>query len=222
MISAVTQFQSERSNTKERREANEKTQKESSGSTSASEAQLPDLECIPGTSIRFTPVPRFNHPKNATPAEITKYSMDRTYTLNTMLSAYSESFEILGELQFAFTTFLIGQVYDAFEQWKKLVHLLCNSEEAMALHKELYNQFISTMHFQVREIPEDFFIDIVTENNFLTSTLRVFFASLVDNTDVDSKLRQRGLKFRDNLTQKFRWDFTVDPDEDAPVVVEGV
>ena len=29
------------------------------------------------------------------------------------------------------------------------------------------------MHFQLQEIPEDFFVDIVSRNNFLTTTLQV-------------------------------------------------
>ena len=31
----------------------------------------------------------------------------------------------------------------------------------------------AVLHFQLKEIPEDFFVDIVSRNNFLTSTLHV-------------------------------------------------
>lgn len=37
---------------------------------------------------------------------------------------------------------------------------------------------------------------------------------------VDSTLRKRAEKFKAHLTKKFRWDFEVDLDDCAPVVVE--
>lgn len=32
---------------------------------------------------------------------------------------------------------------------------------------------LGVLHFQVQEIPKDFFVDIVSTNNFLTTTLQV-------------------------------------------------
>ena len=103
--------------------------------------------------IRFSEIRKY--PEGATPAEVTKYNMDHSYALETLLTSdvYRTSgteWAILGETQFAFICFLIGQVYDAFDQWKRLVHLVCHSEEAMAKHPELYSRFISMLHFQVR------------------------------------------------------------------------
>lgn len=177
---------------------------------------------FPETEIKFSEVPSRKFPIGATPAEITKYSMDTSYALQTMLDTHYQDnkLQILGEMQFAFVCFLIGQVYDAFEQWKKLVQLLCTSEEAVVKHPDLYTQLIRTLHFQVGEIPEDFFVDIVSNNNFLTSTLKILFTNFLENTDVCSDLKKRGLKFRDSLTKRFKWDFTQELDEDAPVIVE--
>jgi A1 cistron-splicing factor AAR2 len=39
-------------------------------------------------------------------------------------------------------SFLIGQVFDAFEQWKALVTLLCSCDEALAAHSELFSHFV--------------------------------------------------------------------------------
>lgn len=78
-----------------------------------------------------------------------------------------------GELQFAFVCFLLGNVYEAFEHWKRLLNLLCRSEEAMAKHRTLYISLISVLYHQLGEIPADFFVDIVSQDNFLTSTLQV-------------------------------------------------
>lgn len=83
-------------------------------------------------------------------------------------------------------------VYDAFEHWKELVKLVCFSEQALSTHSDLFTNFISkpvesvslgcqvtlnfyraaVLHFQLKEVPDDFFVDIVSRNNFLTTTLQ--------------------------------------------------
>lgn len=80
---------------------------------------------------------------------------------------------LAGELQFAFVCFLLGSVYEAFEHWKRLLNLLCRSEAAMLKHHTLYTSLISILYHQLGEIPADFFVDIVSQDNFLTSTLQV-------------------------------------------------
>ena len=198
---------------------------------------LPNMEVVPGTEINFTVIPTKKYPENATPAEVTRYNMDHSYVLRTLIeNTYANvsaepnmdgdtpkpQLMILGELQFAFICFLIGQNYDGFEQWKKLVHLLCSCEEAISVYPELYSNFITVLHRQLTEVPEDFFVDIVTADNFLTRTLQRFFSTLEDlesSTGDVIALRQRGLRFRAHLQKKFDWDFTEEPDDYAPVLV---
>ncbi|CAH1796636.1 unnamed protein product [Owenia fusiformis] len=219
-ICSVAQFVSERSDTKTRKEDAIKTTDKTTVSHDDDDPRLPKMDTIPGTQIRFSEIPKKKYPEGATPSEITKYSIDSSYvTVKIIQSKNLPSNHILGEVQFAFICFLIGQTYDAFEQWKLLVHMLCTSEEAMADYPALYNEFISMLHFQIKDIPEDFFIDIVSRNNFLTSTLQLFFSNL-ESSGISENVLQRGLKFRDNLTKRFKWDFTTELDEDAPVVVE--
>lgn len=69
--------------------------------------------------------------------------------------------------------FLVGNVYEGFEHWKCLLVLLCRSEDAMRKRKELYLSLITVLYHQLGEVPPDFFVDIVSQNNFLTSTLQV-------------------------------------------------
>ena len=187
---------------------------------------LPELNQVPGMEIRFSKIPDKKWPENATPAEITKYNMDHSFVLENLLNSelYSKnSTAILGEIQFALICFLIGQVYDAFDQWKRLVHLCCYSDSALANHSALYNEFITMLHFELREIPEDFFVDIISKNNFLTSTLQVFFANL-DNLEGKSEeiknLKRKGVNFQKHLEKKFQWDFSTEDEEFAPVVVD--
>ena len=111
------------------------------------------------------------------------------------------------------------------------------------------------LHFQLKEIPDDFFVDIVSRNNFLTTTLqvcvcvcvcvcvvcvpdnhltgmcvclmyvcmwlKVFFANLEEGgRSLDPRMVKKGLQFRDNLTRRYHWDFSSEPDEYAPTIVD--
>lgn len=185
------------------------------------ESRLPDMKVREESKIQFSKIPRQKYPPGCSPAEMTKYSIDSSYALESILcSNYKDNeAKILGEIQFAFICFLIGQVLDAFEQWKNLVHVMCTSEEALQNQASLFLNFISVIHYHIQETPEDFFVDILSANNFLTSTLQEFFSNL-ENMSSDSDLKKRGLKFRDYLTQKFKWDFTSEPDDYAPTVVD--
>ncbi len=183
---------------------------------------LPEMKQVSGTEIRFTSIPKRSYPDGASPAEITKYSMDHSYVLNTILSTKHSGGELalLGELQFAFVCFLLGQVYDGFEQWKQLVRLLCFCDEALVQHTQLFSNFINVMHYHIREIPEDFFVDIVTRDNFLVSCLHTFFENLLNSDMVDRDLKTKGDSFLKNLEKKFQWDFSGVLEDEAPVVVE--
>ncbi|XP_062498017.1 protein AAR2 homolog [Pezoporus occidentalis] len=184
-------------------------------------ARLPQMKPRAGTEIRFTELPKQMYPDGATPEEITRHSMDLSYALEKVISQRyaSQPRDLLAELQFAFICFLIGNVYDAFEHWKRLLNILCRSEDAIRKYQDLYVNLISVLYHQLSEIPADFFVDIVSHDNFLTSTLQVFF-SCTCSAAVDGTLRKKAEKFKAHLTKKFKWDFEAEPDDCAPVVVE--
>merc|ERR1712142_1433385 len=109
---------------------------------------------------------------------VTRLSLDKTPLFEQILreNISDVAGDLLGELQLAFVVFLFSRLYDGFEQWKRLTHLLCDSAATSAArHPRLYANFITVLYFQTREIPEDFFLDIVTRENFLTSTLCSLF-----------------------------------------------
>jgi A1 cistron-splicing factor AAR2 len=219
-ISSVAAFQSESSSSKERLQALAERQEASAGGGTAPPPELPEMDVVPGTAVRFTAIPRQKYPDGATPAEITKYSMDHSYVLRTLLdNSYREITDILGELQIAFICFLIGQNLEAFEQWKQLVHLFCSSDELLDTESGLFSQFISTLHYHIQDIPEDFFVDIVSRNNFLTVTLQEFFSNL-EASSASVQLKSKGARFCEHLQNKFKWDFITEPDDYAPVIVE--
>lgn len=59
---------------------------------------------------------------------------------------------MLAELQMSFICFLVGQVWDAWEQWRSLMSALCRAEELLLQIPELYSKFISILHFQIQEV----------------------------------------------------------------------
>ena len=144
--------------------------------------------------------------------------------------------QVLVELQFSFLCFLVAQNYDSFEQWKHLVALLCTCVKAMKKFPNLFISFMADLHFQVQlsfpailfyflflqmqEVPEDFFVDIISENNFLVSSLSDLFANVREHEDMAPQLRQKAISFENHLTKKFGWDFSQEDEEYAPTVVE--
>ena len=72
----------------------------------------------------------------------------------------------------------------------------------------------------MQEVPEDFFVDIISQNNFLVASLSDLFANVREHEDMSPQLRQKAISFENHLTKKFGWDFSQEEDEYAPVVVE--
>lgn len=56
-------------------------------------------------------------------------------------------------------------------------------------------------------------------HSFFYSPVQDFF-QFAGSPGINATLRKRAEKFKAHLTKKFRWDFDVDLDECAPVVVE--
>ena len=72
----------------------------------------------------------------------------------------------------------------------------------------------------MQEVSPDIFVDIVSSENFLIQTLRVLFQNVLENANVDTRLKKRTSQLKQFVTQRFQWDFDVEPDDEAPVVVE--
>ena len=49
--------------------------------------------------------------------------------------------------------------YEGFEQWKKVVYILCHCEEAIYEQKELFVNFIPVIYEQLDQLEDDFFDD---------------------------------------------------------------
>ncbi|XP_066582433.1 protein AAR2 homolog [Prorops nasuta] len=183
---------------------------------------LPELKPKPGTELRLTELPEQHYPDGATPAEVTKHSLDSTYILDTLEKKMDKPMDVVGELQLAFICFLAGQSLDAFEHWKKLVTLLCRVDSGIPSRFSIYMEFLKTLEAQIKHVPEEILCDIVASNNVVYHNLRKLFANIEINTEVDDRLKCYSTRMRDRLKKKFLWDFSdlqEEEDDEAPVVV---
>lgn len=90
-----------------------------------------------------------------------------------------------GELQFAFITFILGESVDGFEQWKQMVVLIAFSDDLCLeqpqifldfIRKKLFTEFLkflAILYSQLQQFPEDFFIDTISSNSFMSNCLEV-------------------------------------------------
>lgn len=70
-------------------------------------------------------------------------------------------------------------------------------------------------------MPEEFLADIVMNKNLVYKKLREFFRTIYVGK-VDRRLLTLVDEFKQNLTEKFQWDFTeldADEEDERPVIV---
>jgi A1 cistron-splicing factor AAR2 len=126
----------------------------------------------------------------------------------------------LGEFQFSFVVFLVGESLEGFEQWKLLLQLFTNIDRGIEQYRTFFEQFTMILISQLKEVPNDFFIDVISNNNFLRPCLYSYFEICQQSTitsahtDLLTKLKQLlTIKFGLNIEQN-------EDDEYAPVIVE--
>lgn len=186
------------------------------------EELLPNLKPKPGTELRLTEIPDKHYPDDATPSEITRHSLDSSYVIHTILKKLREPVEIIGEMQLTFVCFLVGQSLDAFEQWKKLVTLICGVDKAIPQYRSIYMEFLQILEIELLYVPEEVLCDIVASNNFVYHNLCKLFGNIESNSEVDGRLKSYAKRLQDRLTAKFLWDFSnllEETDDEAPVIV---
>ncbi|ORY06742.1 AAR2-domain-containing protein [Basidiobolus meristosporus CBS 931.73] len=92
------------------------------------------------------------------------------------------------------------------------------------LLKNTYKSDVLTT--QMKECPKDFFIDVISENNFLVPTLKVLIRNINETKCVDTSVISTLHEFQSFVSRKFEWYLAIDEEEeeelgeDAPVVVE--
>ena len=95
-------------------------------------------------SIYFTDIPKLKSVAGMKAEEVTKANFDKSKILTDLLNIeWNKDYKkLFGELQFAFVGFMLGENMICFEHWKKLISLLCSSEDACKNCTDLYLDFI--------------------------------------------------------------------------------
>jgi A1 cistron-splicing factor AAR2 len=158
--------------------------------------------------------------------ELTKLNFDKSALLYQLLK---EEYEndwtlLLGELQFAFVCFLMGQALDALEQWKRIIELLCSCDDVMhnASMLLLFRNFVSILYNELEVIPKDFFHDELSQNNFLKKQLSSFLQIVLSDGIHDNELVSLTKKMDQLLMDRFKLQSSLEEEdsEDAPIIVE--
>ena len=144
---------------------------------------------------------------------------------------------VLGEFQYCFILFLIGESYEALKQWKDLFILISSSEKIINKFENFFCKFIEVIYEQLRILPDDLFHDVILENNFLKRYLSNFLLYEIKNCNKFNKRQELLKKFVEEkfgykiLTEEERiienylkgiksYDNNDDINDDLPVVVD--
>uniref|UniRef100_A0A7N0ZQY8 AAR2 protein n=1 Tax=Kalanchoe fedtschenkoi TaxID=63787 RepID=A0A7N0ZQY8_KALFE len=192
----------------------------------------------------YTTIPRLIKRKGVSGQELTDLNHDKTRLLETMLAKeYGGCEELfLGEMQFAFVAFLMGQSLEGFMQWKSIVSLMLSCIEALfRTRSHLFTKFIRVLYHQLHfamqkdgnnmgEKGASALLDDswLSSDSFLYHLYKDFFSSVQESASVDGDLLSWTRKLKDLLEDVLGWDFeqksaidgiyfNVD-DEFAPVV----
>ncbi|XP_043693918.1 protein AAR2 homolog [Telopea speciosissima] len=194
----------------------------------------------------YTPIPRFVKNKSISGQELTSLNHDKTQLLETILAkdfGGAEEF-ILGELQFAYIAFLMGQSLEAFLQWKALVSLFFSCIEApLHTRSQLFTKFIKVLYYQLSyglqkdrsntiavEKGATVLLDDswLTRDSFLHRFCKDFFSLVLEASIIDGDLLTWTRKLKELLEDTLGWEFqqsnavdgiyAEEDDEFAPVV----
>ncbi|THG03305.1 hypothetical protein TEA_023236 [Camellia sinensis var. sinensis] len=161
----------------------------------------------------YTPIPRVIKNKAIHGQELTSLNLDKTQLLESILINHYGGSEdlILGELQFAFIAFLMGQSLEAFLQWKSLVSLFLGCTEAFI--KVIYYQL--KYGFQKEHTStggaEKGTLTLLDESwlsdSFLHHLCKDFFSLVLEAPVVNGDLLSWTRKFKELLEDTLGWDF---------------
>ena len=103
-------------------------------------------------------------------------SLDKSILLEKIISKLKTPSEFLGEFQYTFILFLIGEVYEALKQWKDIFILISSSENLLTKknYEKFFCDFTEIIYNQLRLFPDDLMHDVILENNFLKRYLTNF------------------------------------------------
>ncbi|XP_078177334.1 AAR2 protein family [Carex rostrata] len=191
----------------------------------------------------YTSIPHFVRNKQVSGDELTALNLDKTNLLESILSGDYGGQEdlLLGELQFSFIAFMMGQSLEAFYQWKSIVSLLLSCTEApLHTRTRLFSKFVKVIYHQIKHgfiknrdhnsgggIGTNLFLDEgwFSKDIFLYRLCKDFFPVVLETKAIDGDLLLWTRKFKKLLETTLGWEFDTnalmaeEDDEFAPVVV---
>ena len=173
------------------------------------------------TLIYYTQIPKRYSKPNLTPSELTLFNHDKSKILEDLLKSEFKSTEsLLGELQFSFISLLLSENSESFNQWKELLILTCNSEQAASTNPNFFIKLVPVLYSEVKNLPKDLIFDPFLSSSFITSSLKSLVLILQDPA-LPRQLQLRAGKLSDLLRSEFGiFDFEMLNEDEAPVIVE--
>lgn len=194
----------------------------------------------------YTDIPHVIKHRDISSEELTSLNLDKTKLLEAILMKDFGGAEdlLLGEVQFTFIAFMMGQSLEAFLQWKTLLSLLFSCIEApLHTRSQLFTKFIAVIYFQLRhgfnketikgnsmDKGTSLFLDDTwfSKDIFLFHLCKEFFPLVLEAQVVDGDLLLWTRKLKGLLETTLGWEFKNsgvdaihedDDDEFAPIVV---
>ncbi|KAF0973289.1 hypothetical protein FDP41_008496 [Naegleria fowleri] len=163
-------------------------------------------------TIYYTHIPQKLNRKGLSPEQITKLNFDKSQLLEEILQSFVKrgcsmeraTKELLAEMQFSFICLLHGQCLHGLNQWKKLVHLFCNCEDALLERNDIFISFVSILRCQFQMLPRDFIQDLV-EHDFDPNEeelLEMTSSSTLEKKEQAQHKQKPKLSKRDHFLQK--------------------
>lgn len=135
---------------------------------------------------------------------ISQFYMDKSELLDFIVANYfAGKWEgLLGELQLAFSIFMLLFSYPALQQWKMLVDTICRCERILLTRQDFACAFVRVFYQQLQFSPSDFFETEISSDNFLRPALSNLFETLMSPETSDS-LREHGNRLLVFMQKKF-------------------
>nr|UPW27173.1 AAR2-like protein [Allium cepa] len=204
----------------------------------------PVSENIEKRRCYYSSIPHIVKERSQFGEDLTSMNLDKTRLLETILMKEYKGEEdlLLGELQFSFIAFMMGQSLEAFLQWKALVSLLFSCIEApLKTRSRLFIKVIRVVYSQLKygfhkentnkeNMDKGFSLllddEWIAKDVFLFRLCKEFIPLVLEAQVVDGDLLLWTRKLKGLLETTFGWDFNHsladamdEDDEFAPVIV---
>ncbi|KAJ2489429.1 hypothetical protein IWW37_004001 [Coemansia sp. RSA 2050] len=148
-------------------------------------------------------------PPNADPSLVCRYGVDKSWLLKSTLSQNwgGNAGALVGEFQLAFLVILVGQNFAGLEHWKRLLHLVLGSAEALEeLAHSLFVPMLRALNDQLSECPKEFGTSVLDQDNFLARILAAFVLSVYESEVPGKRVLEDGVqRIRGTLAARFQW-----------------